>query len=103
MLPPELAPALDNGAPEFADEAALLQWLAAKIGDLLLHRTEFLFNVFYCMDVDERKMHEALAPNAPEPADIGLARLMIARQRERLQTKQLYKQPPIDGEDFFSA
>ena len=102
MLPPELLPALDSSAPDFANENELLQWLADKIADVLQHRTEFLFNVFYCMDVDEKAMHDALAPNAPEPANIGLARLMIARQRQRLQTKQAYKQPRLDDEDFFS-
>jgi hypothetical protein len=50
------------------------------------------------MDVSEQKMHDALLPNAPEPADIGLARLMIERQKERNRTKAFYQQPKIEGD-----
>ena len=81
-----------------AEEDALLLWLAAQIADLLQYRTEFLFNIFYCMDISEEKMHDALLPNAPEAADIGLARLMLARQKERNRTKALYPPKPIDDE-----
>ncbi|MEY4927135.1 MAG: hypothetical protein RI894_1571 [Bacteroidota bacterium] len=80
-------------------EADLELWLAQHIADLLEHRTEYLFNIFYCLDVDEKKMHEALLPHAPEAADIGLAKLLIARQKQRLLTKQLYKQPKLSDED----
>ncbi len=80
-------------------EEDLLMWLAMRIGDLLEHRTEYLFNIFYCLDVDENKMHEALLPNAPDAADIGLAKLLIERQKQRLFTKQFYKQPKLSDED----
>jgi hypothetical protein len=86
-----------EAAPEM-DETELVRWLAAQISELLQHRTEYLFNVFYCMDVDETLMHQALLPTAPEPADIGLARLMIARQRERNRTKAFYKQAKINDD-----
>ena len=103
MLPLQLATELGVEVPENAqnhanNEEQLVVWLAAQISELLQHRTEFLFNIFYCMDVSEQKMHDALLPGAPEPADIGLARLMIARQKERNHTKAFYKQPKIEGE-----
>ena len=70
MLPTELAAELGVLAPEHAaaDEETLVRWLAQHIAELLQHRTEFFFNVLYCMDVSEAKMHDALLPNAPEPA-----------------------------------
>ena len=74
-------------------------WLALRIADLLQHRTEFLFNIFYCLDVNEAKMHEALLPNAPDAADIGLAKLLIERQKQRIFTKKFYKQPKLSAED----
>jgi hypothetical protein len=106
MLPLQLAAELGVEMPQIGanqgeqphDEAQLVVWLAQQISELLQHRTEFLFNIFYCMDVSEQKMHDALLPHAPEPADIGLARLMIERQKERNRTKAFYKQPKIEGD-----
>jgi hypothetical protein len=98
QLATELGVAPFENAAKQPNEDALRLWLAAQIAELLQHRTEFLFNIFYCMDVDEAEMHAALLPHAPEPADIGLARLMIARQKERNRTKALYKQPKIEGD-----
>jgi hypothetical protein len=100
MLPLQLATELGVEMPNAAhnDEEQLVVWLAQQISELLQHRTEFLFNIFYCMDVSEQKMHDALLPNAPEPADIGLARLMIERQKERNRTKAFYQQPKIEGD-----
>jgi hypothetical protein len=80
-------------------EDDLIRWLATRIGDLLQYRTEYLFNILYCLDVDEQKMHNALLPNAPDPADIGLAKILIERQRLRLFTKQFYKQPKLSDEE----
>ena len=97
-----LATELGVSPPEISktetDETDIVLWLAAQIRDLLQHRTEYLFNIFYCMDVDETLMHAALLPDAPEPADIGLARLMLARQHERNRTKALYKQAKIEDD-----
>jgi hypothetical protein len=92
----DLHPAYDH----YVSEADLITWLAPKIAQLLEERTEFLFNVFYCMDVDEAKMKAALLPCAPEPADIGLARLMIERQKQRIFTKKHYQQPKLEGEEW---
>ena len=99
-IPTELLTELETLPQQFLSEDELVRWLADRIGELLVHRTEYLFNVFYCMDVSEQKMYDAMLPTAPEPADIGLAKLMIERQKERLRTKALYKQPPIEGEDW---
>ena len=95
-LSTELNAPLPTGA---LTEDDLVFWLAQHIGELLQHRTEYLFSVFYCLDVDEAKMHNALLPDAPDPADIGLAKLLIARQRQRIFTKKIYKQPKLREED----
>ena len=53
----------------------------------------------YRMDIDERLVEAALLPNAPEPANIGLAKLILARQQARARTKQTYR-PEDLGEEW---
>lgn len=74
-------------------EAELFAELAAQIEWMLENRTEFLFSLLYRHDVAEKKIKEALHPAAPEPAHIGLARLVLERQKERILTKKTVKSP----------
>jgi hypothetical protein len=53
----------------------------------------------YTLDVPEEAVAEAFHPAAPEPANVGLARLLYARQVKRLATKLAYKTPPLDDEN----
>ncbi len=89
----------ENRPANLITEHDLVMWLAGRIADLLQHRTEYLFNIFYCFDVNEQKMYEALLPNAPDAADIGLAKLLIERQKQRIFTKKHYTQPKLSDED----
>ena len=52
------------------------------------------------MDIEEQAIRKALAPDAPEPANIGLSRLILQRQKDRIYTKMKYKQPPLDDSDW---
>lgn len=82
-------------------EADLLDWLSEHIAYLIEKRMEYLLNTLYRLDVDEKKMHTALSPYALEPANIGLAKLVIERQKKRAETKIKYKQEgPEDWEAF---
>jgi hypothetical protein len=36
-------------------------------------------------------------PDAPEPANWGLARLVLERQKERLETKRTLKPKPLEA------
>jgi len=53
----------------------------------------------YTLDVSEGLVAQAFHPNAPEPANLGLARLLYARQCRRLETKRTIKPEPLDDED----
>lgn len=80
-------------------EAELLQLLADHIDYLIERRMEWLLSLMYRMDIDEHRVQAALLPNAPEAANIGLARLVLQRQQQRAHTKQAY--PPEDlGEEW---
>jgi hypothetical protein len=51
------------------------------------------------MDVLEEKIRPVLDPAAPEPPNLGLARLVLERQKQRVATKRSIKTEPLEGMD----
>lgn len=84
-------------APPAADEEALLAMLARSIGAMLEQRPDFLMSLLYRLDVLEEKIRPVLHPGAPEPANWGLARLVLERQQQRLETKRALKPDALEG------
>jgi hypothetical protein len=82
-------------------EEQLLEVLARQVDWMLEYRTEYLFSLLYRLDVSEEQVNRALRPDAPEPGNVGVARLILERQKKRWETKKAYKPPPIDGWDSF--
>jgi len=80
-------------------EEELFQMLADHIDHLIQYRMEWLLSLMYRMDIDEEKVQAALSPIAVEAANIGLARLVLERQKLRVHTKQTY-QPEDLGEEW---
>lgn len=80
-------------------EDELFQMLADHIDHMIQYRMEWLLSLMYRMDIDEAKVQAALSPIALEPANIGLARLVLDRQKQRVHTKQTYK-PEDLGEEW---
>jgi hypothetical protein len=74
-------------------EAELLQELASQIEWMLSSRTEFLFSLLYRHDVDEQKIIDALHVSAIDFPHIGLAKLVLERQKARIEAKKQYKSP----------
>ena len=88
-------------APPPADEAELLALLADRIAELLETQPEYLMSLLYRLDVLEKKIRPVMRPDAPEPANWGLARLVLERQKQRIHTKQTIKPKPLeDAEDW---
>ncbi len=85
-------------ADDIATEEELLQILADRMDEMLQHQVEYLFSMMYRLDIDEQKVHLALSPLAPEPANLGLARLIFERQKQRAYTKMHYKPEKIDDD-----
>lgn len=84
-----------------ASEAELLAVLAGHIEDMLAHRPDYLMSLLYRLDVLEPKINKALHPGAPEPPHIGLARLVLERQLQRVETKRSIKTAPLkDWEEW---
>lgn len=79
-------------------EEQLLAVLAERIADMLEHRPEYLFSLLYRLDVLEEKIRPVLRPGAPEPVNWGLARLVLERQKQRLETKRSVRPEPLGDE-----
>lgn len=87
------------GESEQITEEELLRVLSNRIAYMIEYQLEFLLSLMYRLDVSEQKVSDALSPGAPEPANIGLARLVIERQKQRAFTKQFYKQEKLEDLD----
>lgn len=87
---------LDHAAPP-ANEAELLALLAERIAEMLERRPDYLMSLLYRLDVLEEKIRPVMHPNAPLPAHIGLAQLVLERQKQRAETKHNVKPEPLEG------
>ncbi|TNE67234.1 MAG: hypothetical protein EP344_02045 [Bacteroidetes bacterium] len=88
-------------APPPATEEELLALIADRIGHLLETQPEYLMSLLYRLDVLEKKIRPVMQPDAPEPANWGLARLVLERQKQRAETKRTIKPKPLeDMEDW---
>ncbi|MEK7257215.1 MAG: hypothetical protein AAB316_20845 [Bacteroidota bacterium] len=81
---------------EAPSEEELFQHLCDRIAWLIEHNMEYLLSLLYRNDVDEGKIHFALSPLAPEPANVGLARLVLERQKQRVATKRQFGKQDLD-------
>ena len=77
----------------------VLERLAERIDQLLAGDLENFMSMMYRLDVAENKIQAALSPDHDEAPGLALARLIIDRQLQRIHTKQIYRQQPL--EDWF--
>ena len=82
-------------------EEELFNMLADQVAYWIEHKLEFLLSLMYRLDIDEAKVNYALSPQAEDPANIGIAKLVLDRQKRRVQSKIDYKQNRIEGWDDF--
>ncbi|MCI5082650.1 MAG: hypothetical protein MRY78_13205 [Saprospiraceae bacterium] len=85
--------------PEKLTEEELFNLLANQIAYMIEYRLEFLLSLMYRLDINESKVNEVLHPAAEDPANIGLAKLVWNRQKQRAFTKRFYKQDKLDDLD----
>ena len=90
---------LTPDSAEPADEAAMLDLIAARVSELIADEPDLLFSYMYRLDIDQDKIEEALIPGN-ETVEMQLARLILTRQKQRLATKARYKVDPIDGWEY---
>lgn len=87
------------GREGFGSEEELILMLSERIGEMLERQPEQLMSLLYRLDVLEEKIRPVMRPDAPEPANVGLARLVVERQRQRIATKISVKTMPLEGMD----
>jgi len=81
-------------------EEELVAVLAERIANMMDGDRDMLLSLLYRLDIEEHKINKAMAMNQLIPTNVGLARLIIERQKERNESRKKYKQDNIDGWDF---
>lgn len=86
---------------DIIDETKLLDYLGDAVAWYLEKRLEYLMQILYQMDVDERILHHAFSMENTEPANISIAKAIIERQKKRAASKLSYKSRNTG--DFFDV
>jgi hypothetical protein len=81
-------------------EEELLNLLSEQIQHLMVHDREQLWSLFYRLDITDEALRFVLNNTPSEQQSIALAKLVLDRQKKRMETKQKYKQDPIDDEEW---
>ena len=77
-------------------EEELFSLLADKVAYMIEYRLDFLLSLMYRLDIKEAFINQALSPANDDPANIALAQLILDRHKQRIFTKQHYKQEKLD-------
>jgi hypothetical protein len=86
---------LDSINETFSEEM-ILAALASRINELLeAGRLEFLLNLLYRHDVNEQLILKALNPATEELPNIAIARILLDRLKQKIETRKKYKTPPV--------
>ncbi len=74
----------------------LLELVAERVEEMMESNLELFFSHLYRMDVDEAKIRNAMDnPPKHETVYMSMARLIVDRELEKIETKRKYKQPNI--------
>ena len=66
-------------------EQELFEMLADKVAYMMQYRLDFLLSLMYRLDIDEEKIRMALSPKALIAPNVGLAHLILERQKLRIK------------------
>lgn len=80
-------------------EEEMFQHLCDRIAWMIEHNMEYLLSLLYRNDVEESKIYFALSPHDPDPANVALAKLVLDRQKKRMETKKKYGKQLADEVD----
>ena len=73
-----------------ATEVDLLDYLSDVVAYMIEHKLDLLMSSLYRLDIDEKKINQALLPGQHDTANVALAKLIIERQKKRIETKRAY-------------
>ena len=66
---------------------------------MIEYKMDYLLSLLYRLDVLEHKINHVLSPVAIDLPAVGLAKLILERQKLRVATKQEYK-PKMEDDDL---
>jgi hypothetical protein len=81
---------------DFISEEDLERALSVVIHRMIDRDLEKLFSILYRLDVNEQKVHAALRKNNDIAPHIAIAKLIIKRHKEKLESRLKYKQDKDD-------
>ena len=67
------------------DEETLFQLILNRVNELLETDIDLLMSYLYRLDVEESKINHALSMDALLPANKGIAKLILERQKQRIR------------------
>jgi len=80
-------------------EEELLVLLTEQVAYMMEYKMDYLLSLLYRLDVLEHKINHVLSPVAIDSPAVGLAKLILERQKLRVATKQEYK-PKTEDDDL---
>ncbi len=90
---------LDINIPSELSDEEMIDIISVRVEQLLRADPDLLMSYLYRLDVLEKNIKASLHVSL-EPIHVTFAKLIWDRQKERILTKQKYKQDPIEGWEF---
>lgn len=84
----------DGTAPSETD---LLDHMAGVIEDMLLRDRRKFTNALYRLDVSDAKVSEVMKKHLPPEQYREIARIILAREMQKAETRKKYSPPPEEG------
>ncbi len=84
---------METGLPEGIPFTGIREKLQAIIHDLIATNFDRLIHILYRVDVNERKLKYLLQENIGEEAAVIIADLIIARQLEKIASRDNFNRP----------
>ena len=80
-------------------EKELFDMLCDQVAYMMEYRLDFLLSLMYRLDIDEHKINQALAPKNLIAPNVGLAHLILERQKLRIKIKQEFGKTELEDLD----
>lgn len=81
-------------------EKEMLDMLILRVTEMMEGDVDLLMSYLYRLDILEHDINAALQLGSLVPPNVGLAQLILDRQKQRLATKARIKVEPIDGWEY---
>ncbi len=88
LLPTSVASQFEIGALDVElSEEVILETLSERIAYMMEHNLDYLLSLMYRLDIEEADLQSALHRSATEAPHIALAKLVLKRQKQRIQSR----------------